>query len=411
MFVEEQGKANYIHLQYPSTTYQISVPRGQILYYIAGYVASRAWTHQRRHKLSPDWERVVLHNTFRSSAEAIARQPMLRDFVAVVDQKNDLRLGPGLLYPTLEWVEFMFALERGYFHFLKDPMYLGAFLGDLPAEILRVVSEAEYVKEKWRQCCPPDIDPSALSEMFPFCVGKFHNVRMGDYVRSASENTSLKLSKAALGLRQKLNAQSAAKGGTKRGAGGGDEEGGADGGARGQGEGGGGGGRGAGTNRRKRARRRQPPTLEELKGMSRQEVRGRCTRKELVVLKNKAGIERGTEHSRKEDLIDDLEQYVGGFRQDSVGGAGPNATGTGPGGAGVGVCGGENESESKASTGVGNVSSGGSDLTSEGVPVEDGGRPDEFLSRPIAMDFRFRLWKCRVCLPSVMLALSKNLGR
>jgi len=205
-FVEERRRANAIKLSYPSTQYFISQPRGQVLYYICGWMASRAWTHQRRRNLSPDWCRIVEHNTDQSSEMARARNPMVGQFVEAVDRKNDLRNGPGLLYPMMQWVEFVFALETGYFHFLKDPMYLEAFLWDFPAEIFKVVSEEEYVKDMWQKCCPPGVDQTVFWECFIFVVEKFHNFRMGEYAKSLTENSSLKFTKASVALRQKLNA-------------------------------------------------------------------------------------------------------------------------------------------------------------------------------------------------------------
>lgn len=72
VFVEESQNVKNIKLSYPSEKmYPISKPRGQVLYYIAGYTASRALTHQRRHTLSTDWERVVFSNTYRSSKEVV----------------------------------------------------------------------------------------------------------------------------------------------------------------------------------------------------------------------------------------------------------------------------------------------------------------------------------------------------
>ncbi|CAN0419917.1 unnamed protein product, partial [Ectocarpus sp. 13 AM-2016] len=99
VYVKERKNSVAVELSYPSERYQISRPRGQVLYYIAGWAASKALTHQARHNLSQDWVRVVQHNTRRSSREAIFTNVMLRDFVAGVDQKNDLKNGPGLLYP------------------------------------------------------------------------------------------------------------------------------------------------------------------------------------------------------------------------------------------------------------------------------------------------------------------------
>ncbi|CAB1107634.1 unnamed protein product [Ectocarpus sp. CCAP 1310/34] len=172
VYVKERKNSVAVELSYPSERYQISRPRGQVLYYIAGVV---------------------------------------------------------------------YVVERGIFHFLENPIFLAACLGELPAEIFKVVSESEVVKEMWGNCCPPGppaIDPSVSQEMFLFEVGKILDVRMGDYAKSVPENTSLKFTKAALGLRQQLNAQVNTKGRAGGGAGSGAVEGGA------QGDGAAGGGKG-----------------------------------------------------------------------------------------------------------------------------------------------------------------------
>ncbi|CAB1101422.1 unnamed protein product [Ectocarpus sp. CCAP 1310/34] len=76
--VKERKDSVAVELSYPSERYQITKSRGQVLYYIAGWAASKAWTHKRRHNLSQDWVRVVQHNTRRSSGEAICTDSMLR---------------------------------------------------------------------------------------------------------------------------------------------------------------------------------------------------------------------------------------------------------------------------------------------------------------------------------------------
>ncbi|CAB1105204.1 unnamed protein product [Ectocarpus sp. CCAP 1310/34] len=248
VYVKERKDSVAVELSYPSERYQISRPRGQVLHDIAGWATSKALTHQARHNLSQDWVRVVQHNTRRSSREAMFTNVMLRDFVAGVDHKNDLKNGPGRLYPTMDWVEFVYAVERGIFHFLKKLIFLAAGLGGLPAQIFKVVREAEVVKDMWGNCCPPGppaIDPSVSQEMFLFEVGKILDVRVGDYAKSVTENTSLKFTKAALGLRQQLNAQVNTKGRAGGGAGSGGAEGGV------QGDGAAGGGKGDLATRRK----------------------------------------------------------------------------------------------------------------------------------------------------------------
>ncbi|CAN0416984.1 unnamed protein product, partial [Pylaiella littoralis] len=79
--------------------------------------------------------------------------------------------------------------------------------------------------------------------------------------------------------------------------------------------------------------------------------------------KNAAGIQRGTINSRKEDLLDYLDEYVGEFRCDSGEGAGPNVTDIGLAGGRGGERGGENLGESNTSTGGGEMASTSCDST------------------------------------------------
>ncbi|CAN0602049.1 unnamed protein product [Ectocarpus sp. 12 AP-2014] len=121
--------------------------------------------------------------------------------------------------------------------------------------------------------------------------------------------------------------------------------------------------------------------------MYRADIRDRCTTKQIVVLTKAAEIPKGTVNARKEDLLDYLETFVCGFRQERVGGAGPNVTGTGLAGGGRGGRSCENAGEGNTLTGSGEMASAGGDLTTEEVPTQDGMDHDDFLSRPIAMDF------------------------
>ncbi|CAN0004291.1 unnamed protein product [Pylaiella littoralis] len=91
---------------------------------------------------------------------------------------------------------------------VQDPYFLEAYLGDLPAEILRVVSESAVVKEAWAACCPAacglppfEADPSVLDEVLAFVMQKFLHVRL-DYAHRLTEVSTLSLSKGESALRQ-----------------------------------------------------------------------------------------------------------------------------------------------------------------------------------------------------------------
>ncbi|CAN0378812.1 unnamed protein product, partial [Pylaiella littoralis] len=51
--------------------------------------------------------------------------------------------------------------------------------------------------------------PEIIDNIYKFVLQKFHNVRMGDFSRRLSENSTLRLSKGELALRQQLRATSA----------------------------------------------------------------------------------------------------------------------------------------------------------------------------------------------------------
>ncbi|CAM9858149.1 unnamed protein product, partial [Pylaiella littoralis] len=221
VFVEEREKSNTVALTYPTTIHKISPARG-----VAGWLLSRVWSHSRRHNIpDQEWDFIVQHNHSPSSAGAIERDPILKDMVGEVDARNDPVNGAGLLFPTLAWYEFVFHAENGIYHFLRNPYFLGAYLGDLPAEILRVVTESSEVRKAWAKCCPAAVDPPPFEEhpeiidnIYKFVLQKFHNVRMGDFSRRLSENSTLRLSKGELALRQQLRATSAKGAATAKGA-------------------------------------------------------------------------------------------------------------------------------------------------------------------------------------------------
>ncbi|CAN0013093.1 unnamed protein product [Pylaiella littoralis] len=208
VFVKQRKDADRIAVTYPRTVYKVSPPRRSVLYYISGWLLSKAWTHQRRHNLrQPEWWSMVRHNHSGSNAAAIRLDPVLADLVGLVEARNDTVRGTGLLFPTLAWYEFIFFVVNGFYHIVQDLYFLEAYLGDLPAEILRVVSESAVVKEAWAACCPAacdlppfEADSSVLDEVFAFAIQKFLRVRLGDYAHR--KVSTLSLSKGEPALRQ-----------------------------------------------------------------------------------------------------------------------------------------------------------------------------------------------------------------
>jgi len=175
-FVEETKKANSVPLAYPkSRIHLISRERSGVLYYVGGWILSRMWAIFRRRGLPSCWMQVVDKNHSKSKEAAVEKVRRVEPMTWLVCQRNDAKHGAGLLFPTLEWFEFLFAVENGYFHFLSQPMLLGSFVGDLPAEILKVVSEEKLVQGKWARCAEGCGSKEELEEMFHFVIEKFHH--------------------------------------------------------------------------------------------------------------------------------------------------------------------------------------------------------------------------------------------
>ncbi|CAN0000939.1 unnamed protein product [Pylaiella littoralis] len=129
VFVEQRKDANRTAVTYPRTVYTVCPPRGRVLYYISGWLLSKAWTHQRRHNLrQPEWLWMVRHNHSGSSAAAIRLDPVLADLVGLVEARNDTVRGTGLHFPTLAWYEFIYFVENGFYHIVQDPDFLRRIL-------------------------------------------------------------------------------------------------------------------------------------------------------------------------------------------------------------------------------------------------------------------------------------------
>lgn len=195
IFVQAHKDANTVALEYPDKEVELAPTKRRVLYFISGWILSRILTRVKRHSfMSAKWLDVVNTNVFHSSERAVEFEPELSDLVGEVDSRNDTVNGRGLLYPRMRFFDFVLTLESGYFHILKSPAALGAYLGDLPNEINKVVRESLPVQKAWEKCCPPTLEPSAetavLSDIFDFIMTKWHNVRMGDYTRRLSEVSS-----------------------------------------------------------------------------------------------------------------------------------------------------------------------------------------------------------------------------
>lgn len=121
------------------------------------------------------------------------------------------------------------SLEVGYRGAMLDPALLATYLGDLPQEIFRVVSNADRVKAAWARCVALVDDPSlgeagaegrgkGFGELFDLLVSKWHNCRMFVFTNNLTRvRKSMKEQKAAMALRDLLKAR--AGGSEKKGEG------------------------------------------------------------------------------------------------------------------------------------------------------------------------------------------------
>lgn len=88
----------------------------------------------------------VDRHKYSSAQDAIRCEGELTDVVREVDRRNEPKGGTGLLFPTKVFLEFVLTLESGYYHILSQPFLLGAYRGDFPEEILRVILDHPQFK-------------------------------------------------------------------------------------------------------------------------------------------------------------------------------------------------------------------------------------------------------------------------
>ncbi|CAM9437215.1 unnamed protein product, partial [Hapterophycus canaliculatus] len=193
LFVQRMKEVNMVSLRYPEMMTKMTRPRAKVLYFVAGWLLSKVWKHVRRRNIKEkEWMDIVDHKKHPNGQTAVETEGVLEGLVEEVQRRNDEVNGAGLLFVKAVFFELVYCLEVGYFHVLSQPRFLGAYLGDLPGELLRVVSEATKVKESWVPCCPPGAEPTVAHEVFMFILHKWHNCRMGDYTRRVSEVSSIR---------------------------------------------------------------------------------------------------------------------------------------------------------------------------------------------------------------------------
>ncbi|CAN0104973.1 unnamed protein product, partial [Pylaiella littoralis] len=204
---------NSVTLEYPKQQIAMSPARMRILYFIAGCLLSRIWKHVRRDKVGGvGWMWFVDRHKYSSAQDAIRCEGELTDVVREVDWRNEPKGGTGLSFPTKVFLDFVLTLESGYYHILSQPFLLGAYRGDFPEEILRVILESPAVQSSWAACWTARdgdgeaiaVDPKVSREVFEFVTRKYQNCRMGDWTRRVSRMTSISKAQASVALRTEL---------------------------------------------------------------------------------------------------------------------------------------------------------------------------------------------------------------
>ena len=140
-------------VSYPTHNVSLDVHQRRIVYHLAGWMLSRALSRVHRQKsLGPQFLPFVYSHKFASAAAFRKANPDFAGMEFVVEERNVEWQGKGLIFPSLNFYRFVRALEVGYRSVMLNPLLLATFLGDLPSEVLRVVSEAEPVRAAWARC-------------------------------------------------------------------------------------------------------------------------------------------------------------------------------------------------------------------------------------------------------------------
>lgn len=183
---------NLVRVQYPAEQVQLDPDRGQVLYFLAGWLLSSALSHVKRHKaVGITFCPFVNSHKHAGAADFVRAHPELAGLESEVHRRNVPFRGLSLLFADAAFYNFVLTLETGYYDALKKPVLLATYLGDLPTKILEIVSSAKAVKEAFRLCVVSVVTGvgrglSGYDELFNFFMMKWHNMRMADFTRSLS---------------------------------------------------------------------------------------------------------------------------------------------------------------------------------------------------------------------------------
>ncbi|CAB1105110.1 unnamed protein product [Ectocarpus sp. CCAP 1310/34] len=211
---DEITKVNILRVEYPTTRYDLAQDRREVVYFLSGWLLSSALSHVTRHKRDcPAFTSFVNSHQYEDAAQFVKVHPGLKGLEREVDRRNVKWRGLSLIFADASFFEFVYTLEDGYLHALKQPALFATYQGDLPAKILEVVSSATPVKMAFRRCVDSirkeagkGVVMRSYGVLFDFFLLKWHNMRMADYVK--------KLSNAQKVVKQRKD-KSAEKGGDK----------------------------------------------------------------------------------------------------------------------------------------------------------------------------------------------------
>ncbi|CAM9341821.1 unnamed protein product [Ectocarpus sp. 12 AP-2014] len=153
LFTKALEDVSRARVTYPNLVIDLDADRRQVVFYIAGWMLSSALTRVNRdHRLRSSVMPFVNIHKYATAEAFVEAHPSYKGLEFEVADRNVCWHGKGLFFPSAPFFEFVYTLERGYHHALKNPLLLATFLGNLPTEIFNVLSSAAAVKDAWANC-------------------------------------------------------------------------------------------------------------------------------------------------------------------------------------------------------------------------------------------------------------------
>ncbi|CAN0040901.1 unnamed protein product, partial [Hapterophycus canaliculatus] len=217
---QQLAAAHTIQVTYPTHDVELDMHQRRIVYNIGGWLLSTILSRDKRQpSKGSGFLPFVNSHKYASAAESREAHPDFSGLEFLVEERNMEYRGKGLTFPSAEFYLFVRALEVGYRHAMINPALLATYLGDLPAEVKKVVSTACIpVKAAWTRCVRYVEDPflgkagrkgckKDCDLLFDFLVMKWHNCRFFAFKKElTSLRKNLKNRKAEMALPDKLKA-------------------------------------------------------------------------------------------------------------------------------------------------------------------------------------------------------------